>query len=459
MPYLSIKKSIGLIAICTLILTISVQFVQGDVANKSAVVLLIAKNSAGEILGTGTGFIVKPEGVLVTNYHVLLDTAAIQAVTPNGDRFKVESVLKVDRVKDFALLQLEEGAYSTLEIGSSADLKEFDYLSALGFLSQNFDPSQVLSGPKGKSSKHEVVTQTFGFVLGIHPQAQADFPLIYTTASFGPGFSGGPVVNRKNHVVGIATLESRSLNLALPIDFIKPFLDTKEGISLIDLLKADRKSKEAHYYRGNFHLYVKEDPNSAINEFKLALNLDDSFVLAHYDLGAAYQSQGLTDLAVKEYEKVIALNPAFPEGNSNLGGYYFRMQKYEQAVKLFEQAIKKYPNFIQAHSNLGAVLNKLNRSKEAVPHLQKAIQLDPGFGTAYFNLGNAYYNQGSLNKARETYDMAVGKGVNFLSLHWKLHEIYTLQGKKSAARQELEIILQIDPENEDAQKQLEKLPR
>ena len=382
MPYLSIKKSIGLIAICTLILTISVQFVQGDVANKSAVVLLIAKNSAGEILGTGTGFIVKPEGVLVTNYHVLIDTAAIQAVTPNGDRFKVESVLKVDRVKDFALLQLEEGAYSTLEIGNSADLKEFDYLSALGFLSQNFDPSQVLSGPEGKSSKQGVVTQTFGFVLGIHLQARTDFPFIYTTTPFAPGFSGGPVMNQKNHVVGIATVEGRSINLALPINFIKPFLDVKEGISLADLLKADKNSKEAHYYKGNFSLYTKGDSDNAVKEFKSALNLDDSFVLAHYDLGAAYQSQGFTDLAIKEYEKAVALNPTFPEGSSNLGGYYFRMQKYKHAVKLFKQAIKTYPNFIQAHSNLGAVLNKLNRSKEAVPHLEKAIQLDPEFGVA-----------------------------------------------------------------------------
>ena len=457
MPYSSVKKALVLLLALTLSLIISAQPAQSNAVNKSAIVLLVAKNSAGKILGTGTGFIVKPEGILVTNYHVLLDATVVQAVMSNGDRVKVKSVLKVDRSKDFAILQLADGAYSTLEIGNSDDLKEFDYLSALGFLSQNINSSQAPSGEKGDNKGIGVVTQTFGFVLGIHPQAQTDFPLIYTTASFGPGFSGGPVVDKKSHVVGIATVEGKSINLALPINFIKPFLDAKEGMPLTDLLEEDKNSKEAHYYKGNFYLYIKGDIDRAMKEFELVLNLDDSFVLAHYDLGAAYQSQGLTDLAIKEYEKAIALNPAFPEGSSNLGGYYFRMQKYEQSIKLFKQAIKAYPNFIQAHSNLGAVLNKLNRSKEAVPHLEKAIQLEPEFGIAYFNLGNAYIKQDNLNEAREAYDMAVKKGINFLSLHWNLYDIHTRQEKKSEAKQELGIILQIDPENRDAQKKLEEL--
>ena len=80
-------------------------------------------------------------------------------------------------------------------------------------------------------------------------------------------------------------------------------------------------------------LYVKENPARAVKELKSALKIDNSFVLAHYDLGAAYQSQGLLENAIKEYEKAIALNPAFQEGSSNLGGYYFRLQKYEQAVE------------------------------------------------------------------------------------------------------------------------------
>ena len=459
MPYFKIKNTLVLFLVFWATLAIFAHSIQANSVNKGAVVLLIAKDPTGKLLGTGTGFVVKPEGVLVTNYHVLLDAAAIEAIMFNGERVQVKSILKVDRAKDFALVQLPEGAYSTLEIGDSNKLENFDFLSALGFLSENINYLEDFSGPSKKNNLNEKVIQTFGFVLGIHSQSQPDFPFIYTTASFGPGFSGGPVVNKKNQVIGIATVEGRSINLALPINFIKPFIDTKARISLNDLLKEDKTSKEAHYYRGNYYLYVKGDTDRAITEFQSALKLDDSSVLAHYDLGAAYQSQGLTNQAIQEYEKAIALNPSFPEGNSNLGGHYFRKKKYNLAVKHFKQAIKAYPNFIQAHSNLGAVLNKLNRSKEAIPHLKKAIQLDPAFGVAYFNLGNAYISQSNLVEAQKAYDLAISKGINFLSMHWNLYDVYIRQGKRLKAKKELEFILQIEPENREAKKKMEGFSR
>ena len=52
--------------------------------NKNAVALLIAKNKAGKTVGTGSGFIVKPEGTLLTNYHVLVDAHSVKVHLPNG---------------------------------------------------------------------------------------------------------------------------------------------------------------------------------------------------------------------------------------------------------------------------------------------------------------------------------------------------------------------------------------
>ena len=333
MPYLKVKKVLVLLSVFVVILAVFAHSIHANSVNKGAIVLLIARDSTGKMLGTGTGFIVKPEGTLVTNYHVLVDAATVDAIMSNGDRVQVKSILKVDRSKDFALLQLPKGFYSTLEIGNSDNLKNFDFLSALGFLSESINSLESFSETNKNNNQKEKVKQTFGFVLGIHPQAHPDFPYVYTTASFGPGFSGGPVIDQEHRVIGIATVEGRSINLALPINFIKPFLHLKEGISLDDLLKEDKTSKEAHYYRGNYFLYTKDDTDRAAKEFKSALKLDDSFALAHYDLGATYHRQGFTSQAIQEYEKAIALHPSFPEANSNLGSYYFRAQKYEEAIK------------------------------------------------------------------------------------------------------------------------------
>lgn len=422
----------------------------GHEVNKSAIVLLTCKDEKGELISTGTGFIVKPNGTLITNYHVLVDAVSVNAVFQNGSQVPVQRVLKVDRIKDFAVLKLREGVYSTLEIGDSRQVRAYDYSSALGYLSQS------VSEEEGKL-KGELL-QTFGFVLGVHPQAHPDFSYIYNTTSLSPGFSGGPVVDKENKVVGIATLEGRGINLALPIHEVEPFLDQKNGMTLDQFFQEDRDSKEAIYYRGNFSLYGKGDLDEAILNFQKVLKKDPNFVLALYDLAAAKRDQGLIDETIADYEKIIAINPNFPEALSNLGGYYFRAGKLEKAVVLFERAVQHYPNFIQALSNLGATLNKLNRAAEAVPHLQKTIRLDPEFAIVYYNLGNSYFSLNRLEEAQQTYDKSVELGLDFLSLHWKLYETNNRLGKIREAKKQLEIILRMDPENQKAQQELAKLP-
>lgn len=437
--------------LCTLLLSLVwVNVTYAHEANKSAVALLIAKDKAGKTVGTGSGFIVDPEGTLVTNYHVLVDAHSIQAHFPNGTQVNVKGIYKIDRIKDFAILKLAEGLYSTLELGDSSSLKAFDYTSALGYLSE--------SVKEENGSAKGIVVQTYGFVLGIHPQAFPDIPFIYTTTEFGPGFSGGPLVNKSNKVVGIATIEGRSINLAIPIDYIKPFLKETEIFDFQELLRQDKSSKEAMYYRGNFYQYGLGDPNKAIDEFEKILDQDPNFTLAHYDLAVAYRDLGMEEEAIRQYEKTIELQPNFPEALSNLGGYYFRAGKIEQAKNLFKKAIDVYPNFIQALSNLGAVLNKLGKPEEAIPHLKKTLSLNPEFAIASFNLGNSQFALNRFDEAQKSYERSEEMGLDFLSMHWKLYEIHLGRKAYKKAEKELEIILKMDPLNEEAEKKLSELP-
>ncbi|HCG71765.1 MAG TPA: hypothetical protein DE038_00510, partial [Nitrospina sp.] len=70
--------------------------------NKGAVALLIAKNETGKTVGTGSGFVVQPDGTLVTNYHVLVDAHSVKAYFPNGTQVDVIGIRNIDRVRDFA---------------------------------------------------------------------------------------------------------------------------------------------------------------------------------------------------------------------------------------------------------------------------------------------------------------------------------------------------------------------
>ncbi len=414
--------------------------------NKNAVALLIAKDRAGKTVGTGSGFVARPEGTMVTNYHVLVDAHSIDVRFPDGSRSEVTGVFKVDRARDFAIIKLSEGFYSTLEIGDSSSLKPYDYTSALGYLS-----AQV-------AEDNGQIVQTYGFVLGVHPQADPKTPFIYTTSAFGPGFSGGPVVNKSNKVVGLATVEGRSINLALPINPVKEFLDTKTTFSLQKLLNEDQTSLEAMYYRGNYFLYGLGDPNKALAEFEKILVKDPSFILAHYDLAVAYRDMGMVEKAIDQYEKTLELNPGFPEALSNLGGYYFRSGKLDEAVELFKKAVRVYPNFIQALSNLGAALNKQGHPDEALRFLKKALALDPEFAIANFNLGNSLFALNRMDEARDVFELSQKQGIDFLSMHWKLYEIHKKDQRIQDAEKELKTILEIDPFNEEAKKRLSELP-
>ena len=420
----------------------------GYEVNKNAIALLIAKDKAGKTVGTGSGFVAHPEGILVTNYHVLVDALTIDVHFPDGSHTDVEGIFKVDRARDFAILKLKEGFYSTLEIGDSSSVKPYDYTSALGYPSVTQQKDRV----------GDQLVQTYGFVLGIHSQAHPKIPFIYTTTPFVPGFSGGPVVISSNQVVGLATIEGRSINLALPINSVKEFLNQKTTFSFQKLLNEDQASLEAMYYRGNYFLYGLGDPKKAIAEFEKILTRNPNFTLAHYDLAVAYRDLGMPEKAIDQYEKTLELSPDFPEALSNLGGYYFRSGKLDQSVGLFKKAVQVYPNFIQALSNLGAALNKQDQPGEAIAHLEKALSLDPEFAIANFNLGNSLFALNRLDEAHKKFELSQKQGVDFLSMHWKLYEIHKKNQRHRDAEKELKTILQIDPFNEEAKKRLSELP-
>jgi len=413
--------------------------------NKNAIAILVVKDKQGEFLASGTGFVVKPEGTLITNYHVLIDAASMDAIFTDGTVANVKDVIRVDRTKDFAILKLSSGFYSTLEMGDSNSLKDFDYVGALGYLTDEVSTSKEA---KGK------LRQNHGMVLGVHPRANPNFKMIYSTASLGAGFSGGPLIDKNNKIVGISSTEGRALNLALPINEVKAFLDEKKSLSLAEFLKRDGIFPQSFYYRGNFALYGEGGADRAVEFFNKTLDQLPDFNLAQYDLAVAHRNQGNVDQAILEYEKALKINPNFPEALSNLGGQYFRTGKVDKAIDTLKRAVQSFPNFLQANTNLGAVLNKKKKYAEAIPYLKKAVQLDPEFGMAHYNLGNAYFGVKEFKKARASLEKASNLGIEFVSLHWKLYEIHKESGDIERARKELTFILEIDPENEEAKQKL-----
>jgi serine protease Do len=134
----------------------------------------------------GSGFIISPDGLILTNAHVV-DGAQQVTVTLSDHREYKAKVLGADRTSDIAVLKIDAGSLPTVRLGNSDQLQVGDYVMAIGApfgLSESATAGIVSA--KGRSLPDD------GYV-----------PFIQTDAAVNPGNSGGPLFNSSGAVVGI----------------------------------------------------------------------------------------------------------------------------------------------------------------------------------------------------------------------------------------------------------------
>jgi Tfp pilus assembly protein PilF len=115
----------------------------------------------------------------------------------------------------------------------------------------------------------------------------------------------------------------------------------------------------------------------AIIEFQTALLINPDNAPVHNHLGLAYKTQGRTEAAVKEYVRAIQIDPAYARPHNNLGIIYFEQRRTEEAMKEFLTAIELDPSQSEAHRNLGVLYIEAGRLNDAVKEFQIASDLDP----------------------------------------------------------------------------------
>ncbi len=147
----------------------------------------------------GTGFVVGPSGLALTNYHVVKAAKRVLARLEDGTEVRAE-VIGTDPLSDLAVLRLaprpDGAAYAAVEFGDSDALQVGDWVLAIG---NPFGLDQTVTAgivsAKGRSR------------VGI--AAYEDF--IQTDAAINPGNSGGPLLDLDGKVIGVATaIASRS---------------------------------------------------------------------------------------------------------------------------------------------------------------------------------------------------------------------------------------------------------
>ncbi len=175
--------------------------------------------------GAGTGFVISPDGIIVTNNHVVEGATKVTVHFQSGDEKEAE-VLGTDRFNDLAVIKVDAKDLPTLALGSSADMRVGDDVVAIG-------NALALEGG---------LSVTRGIISGLDRTLQTDSDvrltgLLQTDASINPGNSGGPLVNAAGEVVGINTAiaspdQTQNVGFAISIDNAKRIIDElAEGVT------------------------------------------------------------------------------------------------------------------------------------------------------------------------------------------------------------------------------------
>jgi serine protease Do len=167
--------------------------------------------------GYGTGFVVRPNGIIITNQHVVANAERVVVTLADGTDLPAK-VLGEDPLTDIAVLKVERQGLPTVGTGRSTDLMIGEWVIALG------NPYAYLLGNAEPTVTVGVVSATNRNILPSGDQTGLYFDMIQTDAAINPGNSGGPLTNALGEVVGVnSSIFSNSggsvgLGFAIPIE-------------------------------------------------------------------------------------------------------------------------------------------------------------------------------------------------------------------------------------------------
>lgn len=196
------------------------------------------------VRGEGSGFIIRPDGVILTNAHVV--SGATKVTVQLRDRREYPGkVIGIDKVSDVAVVKIAANDLPTVHIGNSNSLQVGQWVLAIGapFGFDNSATAGIVSA-KGRT------LQDSGYV-----------PFIQTDVPINPGNSGGPLFNMAGQVVGInSQIYSRSggymgLSFSIPIN--------------VAMRVADQLIATGHVRRGELGIYIQEVDQGLADSFGL----------------------------------------------------------------------------------------------------------------------------------------------------------------------------------------------
>lgn len=184
--------------------------------------------SGKQQVSSGSGFIVRPDGLIVTNKHVVDDTQAEYTVVMNDGKTYDAKVLAKDPVNDIALIKIEAKNMATLTLGDSDKVQIGQTVIAIGNALGQYR-NTVTKGVISGQSRTITASDGSGGSETLENVFQTD-------ASINPGNSGGPLLDLDGSVIAMNTAvdsQGQLIGFAIPINAVKKDIEQVDATGKI----------------------------------------------------------------------------------------------------------------------------------------------------------------------------------------------------------------------------------
>jgi len=370
------------------------------IENKKNIVTIYI-NSLNNIISSGTGFVVEPNGLIVTNYHVIAAALnknhTISARTENGSFLMNGDVNNFDEKKDIALIKFDVNNLNVVKIN-------YNYIPKLG------ENIYVIGSPMGLDN-----TISEGIISSIRNYEQLN-NIIQFTAPISSGSSGSPLFNSNGEVIGITTFlisNGQNLNFAIPISYLNNLLnnnlnkhskkrDLSSILNNIDIAKICEKADQNGLIKQNAM-------QGKLNKLKNDLIIDDDVCAETIKLYNYFNDKSIYDDGIKSLHKCITKNPNNIKLYCNLLFLYELKNKtplsdetkiiYNQALTIKAENFHNlyYKNMLENYS-LYKDISKYNKV------LKKILKTPLKDLNDYITFLSSFYEQKDIKKFKKALD-------------------------------------------------------
>jgi S1-C subfamily serine protease len=273
-------------------------------------------SASGQGQGVGTGFIVRSDGVIVTNCHVVEGGSKVTVSTSDAEPDRYDArVIGGDCEHDLAVLKIDAKGLPTVALGNSSDLRLGQRVIALGYALALEGGPTVTTGIVSALDR-TITAQDPGCAIETcgQDQTRTYADVIQTDAAINHGNSGGPLVNMAGQVVGINSAgddAAENIGFAIAIDSAKGTIQQAESDPLAP----------------SAYLGVTTQPVTSDLAFQLNLSVDDGAYVVATSTGGPAASAG-----IREGDVIVSVDGQAVGSSEELGSVLSDLRPGDEVI-------------------------------------------------------------------------------------------------------------------------------